>query len=69
MSPHLWAGQLLVLLPLGHFDWWQVGDGGNQEVHEDVLTVGGAVHQRPQGRGQVVGEQVVIVPNGEEMEG
>lgn len=59
---HLHAGQLFVLFPLGHFDWGQVCHRGDQEVHQDVLTVGGAVHQSSQSLGQVVGEQVVVVP-------
>lgn len=59
---NLWTGQLFVLLPLGHFDWRQVGDSRDQEVHEDVFAVGGAIHQSPQGLGQVVCEQVVVVP-------
>lgn len=48
MAAYLWTGQLFVLLPLGHFDWRQVGYSRDQEVHEDVLTVGGAIHQSPQ---------------------
>lgn len=62
MATYLWTGQLFVLLPLSHFDWRQVGYGRDQEVHQDVLTVRGAIHQSPQGLGQVVGEQVVVVP-------
>jgi len=65
MATNLWAGQLFVLLPLGHFDWRQVGYRGDQEVHQDVLTVGGAVHQSAQRLGQVVCEQVVVVPVGQ----
>lgn len=66
MSPHLWAGQLLVLLPLGHFDWWQVGDGGNQEVHEDVLTVSQLVHHALQAGRQEIGVQEVVISEEEE---
>ena len=38
---------------------------GDQEVHEDVLAVGGGVNQRAEGGGQVVREQVVVVPGGQ----
>lgn len=61
-AAYLHAGQLFVLLPLGHFDWGQVCYSGDKEIHQDVLTVGGAVHQSTQRLGQVVGEQVVVVP-------
>ena len=59
---HLGTGQLFVLLPLGHLDGRQVGYRGDQEVHEDVLAVGGGVHQSAERGGQVVREQVVVVP-------
>lgn len=59
---YLRTGQLFVLLPLGDFDWRQVRYGGDQEVHQDVLAVGGAIYQSPQRLGQVMGEQVVVVP-------
>lgn len=65
MAAYLWTGQLFVLLPLSHFDWRQVGYSRDQEVHQDILTVGGAIHQSPQRLGQVVGEQVVVVPVGQ----
>lgn len=61
-AAHLHAGQLLVLFPLGHLDGGQVRHGRHEEVHEDVLAVGGAVHQGAQRLGQVVGEEVVVVP-------
>lgn len=63
-AAYLHARQLFVLFPLGHFDWGQVCHSRDQEVHQDVLTVGGAVHQSSQRLGQVVGEQVVVVPVG-----
>lgn len=65
MDTYLWTGQLFVLLPLSHFNWWQVSYRRDQEVHQYVLTVGGAIHQSPQRLGQVVGEQVVVVPVGQ----
>lgn len=58
------TGQLFVLLPLSDFDRRHVCDGRNQEVHQDVLTVGSAIHQSPKRLGQVVREQVVVVPVG-----
>lgn len=64
-AAYLRAGHLFVLFPLGHFDWRQVCYSRYQEVHQDVLTVGGAIHQSPQRLGQVVGEQVMVVPVGE----
>lgn len=64
MAAYLWTGQVFVLLPLSHFDWRQVSCCGDQEVHQDVLTVGGAIHESSQRLGQVVGEQVVIIPAG-----
>lgn len=42
---YLRAGQLLVLLPLSHLDGRQVSHRRHEEVHQDVLAVGGAVHQ------------------------
>lgn len=59
---YLRTGQLFVLLPLGDFDWRQVRYSGDQEVHQDVLAVGGAIYQSAQRLGQVMGEQVVVVP-------
>lgn len=64
-ATYLHAGQLFVLFPLGHFNRGQMCYSGDEEVHEDVLAVGGAVHQSAQRLGQVVGEQVVVVPVGE----
>lgn len=61
---YLRTGQLFVLLPLGDFDRWQVRHSRDQEVHQDVLTVGGAIYQSAQRLGQVMGEQVVVVPVG-----
>lgn len=61
-AAYLHAGQLFVLFPLGHFNRGQMCDSGDEEVHEDVLAVGGAVHQSAQRLRQVVGEQVVVVP-------
>lgn len=61
---YLWTGELLVLLPLSHFDRRLVSHSRDQEVHKDVLTVGGAIHQSPQRLRQVVSEQVVVVPVG-----
>ena len=52
---------LFVLLLLGDLDGRQLGDGGHQEVHEDVLTVGQLVHHALQaGRQEVCVKEVVI---------
>lgn len=54
---------LLVLLLLCDFDWWLLGNSWNQEIHQDVLTIGHAVHHGQQVGRDIVGEQVVVVPN------
>lgn len=59
---HLQGGHLFVLLPLCYFNRWQVCHRGDQEIHQDILTVRGAIHQRTQRGGQVVREQVMVVP-------
>lgn len=56
----------LVLLLLCDFDGWLFGDGWNQEVHQDVLAVGHAVHHGQQAGWDVVCEQVVVVSDGGE---
>lgn len=60
---YLWDCYLLVLLSLSHFNRRQVSYSRDQKVHQDVLTVGRAVHEHPQRLRQVVGEQVVVVPD------
>lgn len=52
----------LVLLFLRDFDWWLLGDGRNQEVHQDVFAISHAVHGGQQGDGDVMGEQIMVVP-------
>lgn len=62
---------LLILFLLGDFDWWQLGYSRDQEVEQDVLTVGHLVHHVEEAGGKVVGVQVVVVPEqrkGEEKE-
>jgi len=65
MGSYLAHHGLLVLLLLRDLDGRQLGDGGDQEVHQDVLAVGQLVHHALQTGGQVVGVQVVVVPGGE----
>lgn len=43
-STYLTHHGLLVLFLLCDLNGWQLGNGGHQEVHEDVLTVGQLVH-------------------------
>lgn len=52
----------LVLLLLRDFDVWLLGDGRNQEVHQDVFAISHAVHGGQQVDGDVVGEQIMVVP-------
>ena len=56
----------LVLLLLGDFNRWELSDSRNQEVHEDVLTVGHLVHHGEKAGWQVVSVQVVIIPRNTE---
>lgn len=61
MKLYLTHHGLFVLLLLCDFDWRLLGDGRNQDVHQDVFTVSHAVHHGQQAGGDVVGEQVVVV--------
>lgn len=51
-----------VLLPLCDLDGRQLGDSSHQQVHQDVLAGSQAVHQLPQPRGEVLGEEAVVIP-------
>ena len=64
LGAHLSHHGLLVLLLLRHLNGRQLGYRGDQEVHQDVLAVGGGVHQGAQRGRQVVSEQEVVVPEG-----
>ncbi len=48
---HLSHHGLLVLFLLCDLDGWELGDSRDQEVHQDVLTVGQLVHHALQTRG------------------
>lgn len=51
------------MLPaIRHLDGGQFGDGGYQEVHQDVNTGGSLIRYGPQGLRQGVGEEGVVVP-------
>lgn len=41
---------------------WLLGDGRNQEVHQDVFAISHVVHGSQQVNGDVVGEQIMVVP-------
>lgn len=51
LPSHLTHHGLLVLLLLCDFDGRQLGYSRNQEVHQDVLTIGQLVHHALQSRG------------------
>lgn len=59
--PYLAHHGFLVLLLLGDFDWWLLGNRRHQEVHQDVFTIGHVVHRGQQAGRHRVGEQVVVV--------
>lgn len=59
---HLRHQRFLVLLLLRDFDRRLPGYRRNQEVHQDVFAVGHVVHRGQDAAGDVVGEQVVVVP-------
>lgn len=58
---HLGHHGFLVLLLLRDFDRRLLGNGRNQEVHQDVFAISHAVHRGQQVGRYVVREQVVVV--------
>lgn len=56
---------LLILFLLCDLDGWQLSDSRDQEVHQDILTVGQLIHHVLQTSRQVVGVQVMVIPGRE----
>lgn len=51
-----------MLSAIWHLDRGQFGDGGYQEVHQDVNAGGNLIGYGPQGLRQGVGEEGVVIP-------
>lgn len=63
---HLSHHGLLILFLLRDLDGRQLGDSRDQEVHQDVLTVGQLVHHALQTSRQVVGVQMMVIPENQD---